>query len=374
MDLSPDPVLERVGHILRARLAAVGEPAGDARSDEFSVLREVEALAFEAPVAAGGLNLGLSCGVVIGAELGRQALRDVYTGALLAVDALIAAGDAGAARAGAVMAGESPVVAAGLDLVSVAGSAAGRSAARRVDGGWELSGTVLVDDAGLPAAACCLPLVADGDVLLGWLPDERWRPRATGCGNHLSAVALGGLVVGDADIIGRLGRGSPLSDPAGLLARTRLRHAAYLLGLAEGAHELAVRYAGRRAQFGRPILDNQAVAFPLAQTRIELSGARLSVQRTAWLADSGAAFAREAVESVALAADTALRIIRTAVQVHGARGLSLESPIHAYYRVARDAVTRLGPAGELWREAGARRLAVTPPVAEAAIRRAAVTV
>lgn len=369
MDLSPDPVLDRINRTVQTRLAALGVGQDGTGAGELAALRDIDALAYEAPVGAGGFDLGLACGVVVCTELGRRALRDVYTDSLLVVDAL-AAGDDHGATAASVTAGELPVVAGGLDVVSVGGRE--RLAARRVAGGWELSGTVVVDDAGFSAAACCVPLVADDEVVLALLSPDRWRPRTTGSVARFSTLVMDGLIVGDADILGRLGAGSPLSDPAGLLARTRLRHAAYLLGLGEGGHELAVRYASVRRQFGRPILDNQAVAFPLAQNEIALCAARLSLQHAIWLADAGAAFALEAAEALALAAETTLRSIRTAVQVHGARGMSLESPIHAFYQVVRSAVTRLGSASPLWREAGARRLAAANAARPQAVMTSAV--
>src|SRR5690606_9747256 len=64
---------------------------------------------------------------------------------------------------------------------------------------------------------------------------------------------------------------------------TRPTVGAQALGSGRAAYEYALEYAGQRVQFGRPIIDNQAVAFALADMRMELDAARLLVWRAAWM-------------------------------------------------------------------------------------------
>jgi alkylation response protein AidB-like acyl-CoA dehydrogenase len=322
MDLSPDPVLDRIGTAVRTRLSTVDATSA---GDVLAALRDGEALAFEAPEDIGGYDLGLTCGVVINRELGRLAAPDVYTGGALVVDAA-----PGCPTAKSVLAGEVSVVATGLDRL------AGPALTTTDLSGPEPSTT----DTSAPR---CFP-VRD---------DDRVRLTLRTCQS-----AAGETVIGD------LGTGTPLSDPDGILAKARVRHAAYLLGLGEGAHQLAVGYAARRRQFGSSILDNQAIAFPLAQQKIALAAVQLKVRKAAWLADTGAPFAGHATEAIAYAAEVTLAVVRTAVQVHGARGMSLSTPVHACYLAARDAVTRFGPPSPLWIEAGRRRLAAASPLRE----------
>jgi alkylation response protein AidB-like acyl-CoA dehydrogenase len=373
MDLTPDPLLERLGRTLDTRLAAVSPEAPTALADELAVLRELEAPGYEAPVGAGGFDLGLSCGIVVCAALGRRALPDGYAGGALLMDALSAAGDPTGGVA-SIVAGECTATVAGL-------AAGGRGTARRTADGWTLGGTVTGvggTACWLVALDCALDSSADGPgdgTVLVRLPAEVCAGRTVTAVDGTQTVELAGLTVGDSGagaVVGRLGDGSPLTDPDGLLARARVRHAAYLLGLADGAHQHAVRHAGSRRQFGRPIVEFQAVGFPLAQAAIALSVLRLSVQRAAWLADDTAeasgpdhptapgdreAFELAAVDSLALAADTAVRTVRLAVQVYGARGMSPEeSAVPTYFRAVRTAATLFGPPGTLWREAGLRRL------------------
>jgi alkylation response protein AidB-like acyl-CoA dehydrogenase len=350
MDLTPDPLAERLSRTVRARLATVVRSPGDAET--LSALTEMNAFAFEAPVAAGGFDLGLTCGVVVGSELGRRALPDLYSDPALVVGTPSALGERKDLAAD-ILAGESVVSSAGLQA-----TASGRSGVRaaRAGGGWALTGAVAVDDEVPDEASCCVPVEVDeGEVVLGVLPARIWRRRVRGA-TPLAVLELDGVVLPDHDVIGRLGAGNPLSDPDRILARARVRQAGYLLGLGQGAHELAVEHAGGRRQFGRSLLDFQAVSFALAQDTVALTGVRLSVYRAAWLADSGEPFELAAAESLALASEVALRVTRTALQVHGAWGMSLQAPVHAFHPAVRQASTRLGSPGQLWRQAGRHRL------------------
>ncbi|WP_147268672.1 acyl-CoA dehydrogenase [Sphaerisporangium album] len=361
MDLRSDPVLERIAGTIREGLS-VAEPGPDGTSAQ-AALADMDGFAFAAAIDLGGFDLGLSCGVTISLELGRRALPDVYTGGMLVVDALAEAGDdaPGADIAAAVVAGKQVVVAAGLDLVCR--PTAGR--ARLEEDAWRPSGVLTVEDV-QPDQACCAAFrteEADGEVLLAVLPASVWRPPAgrafpwSGPVESPASLPLDRVTVTSGQVVGGLGTGSPLSDPAGLLARHRVRQAGYLLGLGLGAHALAVTHTANRRQFDRFVLDNQAVAFPLAKAKIDLEAARLLVYRAAWQADAGEPFAREAAEALAWTAEVALRTIRISVQAHGARGLTLGAPVHRFFEVIRSAATRLGPPGALWQEAGRHRLA-----------------
>lgn len=65
---------------------------------------------------------------------------------------------------------------------------------------------------------------------------------------------------------------------------------AQALGIARAAYEYALEYAGQRVQFGRPVLQNQAVAFALADLRTEIDCARLLIWRAAWMGRNDRAF------------------------------------------------------------------------------------
>ena len=345
-DTGEDPVLRRIGRALADGLAGV-DPAGpDVGPAALAALADQDAVAYEAPVEAGGFDLGLACGTRIAAELGRRALPDLYTGSLLAIEAL-AGRERPTVPVPDLVAGKAAALPAGFDLL-----AAGREAA---------PDAVVVDGAGLLAAHCVLPVLdGTGAVRITVVPADGWRHAAEPAPGGLLRLPVGHLEIDPAELV-------PAADLAPLLARARLRHAGYLLGLAEGALGLAVRYAAARQQFGRPVLANQAVAFRLARRRIELYGVQLAVAAAAGRLDGdrleegrpgdGPSAELAAVETLAAAAEAALRTVRAAVQVHGARGLSHELSVHAYLSRARTEVTRFGTPADLWREAGSRRLA-----------------
>ncbi|PRX96512.1 acyl-CoA dehydrogenase [Allonocardiopsis opalescens] len=338
MDLRADPLVRRLA-------AAVRDAIGHNPDQPWEALRRVEAPALEAPAAVGGFDLGLTCGIVVSAELGRRASPDVYGAVPMAVESLLAA-DGDHRAAAALAGGERPVVSAGLDAAVPGGRPAPR--AERTAAGWSLTGAVPAPDGAPPGADLCVPVRTGEGVRLALLPAAAWSERAAGERVDLAGIEL----PGDA-----LGGGLDPADQAGPLARARVRHAGRLLGLGEGALGLAADHAAARKQFGTALLGFQGVAFPLAKAEIDLAAARLMTARAGWLADAGRPFGTAAAEALALAAEAALTAVRTALQVHGARGMSREAEVSRYLPAVRRAVAHLGPVGALWREAGRHRLA-----------------
>jgi acyl-CoA dehydrogenase len=86
-------------------------------------------------------------------------------------------------------------------------------------------------------------------------------------------------------------------------------------------------------QFGRPIIENQAVAFALADMRIELDAARLLVWRAAWMAKNDVPFtAGEGSMSKLKAGEVAVAVTEKAVQILGGAGYVREHPVERWYR------------------------------------------
>ncbi|WP_204044480.1 acyl-CoA dehydrogenase family protein, partial [Acrocarpospora phusangensis] len=335
MDLTPDPLRERLRRSVRDALATPGIDTDEAVS---ALLHALSAALMELPVAAGGFDLGLTAGVVFEAELGRRALPDRYLGLGLVADALGVQADPDG-PAGHVAAGRDPVVVGALQPYA---------AARAVPAGWLLSGRAPLPGP-VAGAYACVPVRSGTETLLALLAPGLVADRTAAAPGGGYGLTLDGLTVPGSAMIASLGEGSPLSDPDGLLLRLRVRQAAYLAGLAAGAHALAVRHAGGRRQFGRPILDNQGVSFPLAQIAITNQAALLMVERAAWLADTGQADPLAAVHALGLAVDAALTAATAALQVHGAIGLVTSRAPHRYYTTVRTAAVLLGPPAELWR-------------------------
>jgi butyryl-CoA dehydrogenase len=98
---------------------------------------------------------------------------------------------------------------------------------------------------------------------------------------------------------------------------------------------MSVRYAKERKQFGRPIADNQAIAFKLADMDVQTDLARLAVYRAAWMHDNGMPFKKEASVAKLYSTEIANTIAREAVQIHGGYGFMNEFPVSRFYRDAK---------------------------------------
>src|SRR4051795_3672703 len=117
--------------------------------------------------------------------------------------------------------------------------------------------------------------------------------------------------------------------------RTRPGVGAQAIGIARAAYEVALDYAKTREQFGKPIIENQAIAFALADMKTSIDASRLLVWRAAWMARQGKRFeAAEGSMSKLFAGETAVRVTEKAIQVLGGNGYTRDYPVE---RMARDA-------------------------------------
>ncbi|MGZ4127365.1 MAG: acyl-CoA dehydrogenase family protein [Actinomycetota bacterium] len=107
------------------------------------------------------------------------------------------------------------------------------------------------------------------------------------------------------------------------------------VGLAQGCVDMSVAYAKERRQFGRPIAENQAIAFKLADMAVQTDLARLAVYRGAWMHDAGLPFKREASIAKLFSSEIAGTVAREAIQIHGGYGFMDESPVSRFYRDAK---------------------------------------
>ncbi|MBO0870725.1 MAG: acyl-CoA dehydrogenase family protein [Micromonosporaceae bacterium] len=117
---------------------------------------------------------------------------------------------------------------------------------------------------------------------------------------------------------------------------TRPTVGAQALGIARAAYEYALEYAKGREQFGRPIVDNQAIAFALADMRMEIDAARLLVWRAAWMGRNNRPFAAgEGSMSKLKAGEVAVEVTGKAVQILGGAGFVRDHPVERWYRDAK---------------------------------------
>jgi hypothetical protein len=112
--------------------------------------------------------------------------------------------------------------------------------------------------------------------------------------------------------------------------------AAMAVGVARAALEFARDYAGQRVQFGRPIGQNQAIGFMLADMQASVDAARLLTWRAAWMARQGKPFTHaEGSMSKLVAGETAVRVTGQAIQILGGNGYTRDYPVERWHRDAR---------------------------------------
>lgn len=111
---------------------------------------------------------------------------------------------------------------------------------------------------------------------------------------------------------------------------------AQALGIARAAYEYALEYAKNRVAFGRPIIENQAIAFALADMKMEIDAARLLVWRAAWMGRNDKPFtAGEGSMSKLKAGEVAVAVTEKAVQILGGAGYLREHPVERMFRDAK---------------------------------------
>ena len=134
----------------------------------------------------------------------------------------------------------------------------------------------------------------------------------------------------------RLGEeGSGFSGLMQTFDRSRVVLAAGCVGMARAAFEYAVAYARERVQFGRPIIEHQAVGFRLADVGMRIDAARLLTWQAALRIDAGERATREAAMAKLYASEAAMFSTWAAVQTLGGFGYSREYPVEKWFRDAK---------------------------------------
>jgi alkylation response protein AidB-like acyl-CoA dehydrogenase len=152
-----------------------------------------------------------------------------------------------------------------------------------------------------------------------------------GChASDTTELDFAGVRVSDENRLGELDRG--FLDTLEILDRGRIAIAAMAYGLGMGALEAARAYALERRQFGRPIAENQAIQFMLADSATELAAAQLLIRRAAWMKDQGRRTTRESSMAKLWAAQAGMRACDRAVQIHGGYGYTREFPVERALR------------------------------------------
>ncbi len=136
--------------------------------------------------------------------------------------------------------------------------------------------------------------------------------------------------------LAREGRSTSSQAAFATFEATRPSVGAQAVGIARAAYEFSLDYAKERRQFGRAIIENQAIAFKLADMKTRIDAARLLVWRAAWMAATGATFTSgEGSMSKLFASETAVWATGEAIQIMGGYGYVRENPVERWHRDSR---------------------------------------
>lgn len=149
----------------------------------------------------------------------------------------------------------------------------------------------------------------------------------------LAELSFGDVRVPRANLLGEPGKG--LRTALAGLARGRCAVAFAAVGLARAALDAAVRYAGERRQFGRPIGGFQLVQQMIAEMANLTDAARLMSYRAAAAIEAGGKAILESSQAKLFATEAGQRVAHLAIQVHGGYGYTREFPVERFYRDLR---------------------------------------
>ncbi len=143
-------------------------------------------------------------------------------------------------------------------------------------------------------------------------------------------LILEGCRIPRANVLGEVGKGYKIAIET--LNEGRIGIGAQMVGLAQGAFEHGVRYAQERHQFGKAIVEFQAVQFLLAELATAIEASRLLTYNAARLRDVGSPFIKEAAMAKLFASRTAEEVSSKVIEIYGGYGFTREYPVEKYFR------------------------------------------
>ncbi|MDI6769320.1 MAG: acyl-CoA dehydrogenase family protein [Anaerolineales bacterium] len=152
-------------------------------------------------------------------------------------------------------------------------------------------------------------------------------------GSQTNALTFENVRAPLGNLLGEEGHG--LRQTFATLDGGRISIGALSIGLAQAAFELARDYARERQAFGKPIAEQQAIQWMLADMATQIEAARWMVYHAAWLKQEGRPFGQPAAMAKLFATEMAEHACRDAIQIHGGYGYSREYEVERLYRDAR---------------------------------------
>jgi acyl-CoA dehydrogenase len=166
--------------------------------------------------------------------------------------------------------------------------------------------------------------------------------------SHTAEVLLDDVTVPAENVLGgmeklegrlaraREGKSSRASTALKTFELSRPIVGAQALGIARAALEFALGYAKERRQFGRPLVENEAIAFMLADMATEIEATRALIWRALWEGRSGGEFKRAEGSMAKLkAGEVAVKVTEQAIQICGGYGYIRDFPVEKWHRDAK---------------------------------------
>lgn len=220
-----------------------------------------------------------------------------------------------------------------------------RTRARRSGNGWVVSGTKQFITSGRNADTAIVFAVTDPDAggkgisafivptgTPGYTVASIEHKLGQRC-SDTAQIVFEDMVLTPDLMLGEEGQG--LRIALSNLEGGRIGIAAQAVGMARAAFESALRYAGERETFGRPLTGHQAVAFRLADMATRIEAARQLVLSAARLRDAGLPCGKEAAMAKLFASEMAEAVCSDAIQIHGGYGYLADYGVEQIYRDVR---------------------------------------
>src|SRR3954453_13676220 len=220
-----------------------------------------------------------------------------------------------------------------------------RTRAKKVDGGWEITGNKMWISLGNHAEVALIFAQTDPEKQHRGLAAFLVPTKSEGFssqeihgkmglhGSDTAALALDGVKVGDDALMGEGGDGFKIAMSA--LDSGRYSVAAGCVGICQGSLDASVAYAKEREQFGKPIAAFQLVQQMIPEPPLLTDAPRLLVFRAGWLKDTGRPSTTETSIAKLYATEAGQRCSHLAIQVHGGSGYVDDHPVERYFRHVR---------------------------------------
>jgi alkylation response protein AidB-like acyl-CoA dehydrogenase len=221
---------------------------------------------------------------------------------------------------------------AGSDLAAI------RTTAKTVEGGWSLNGRKhFISNAPFADFLQVLARTEDGGYSMFLVDRDVYRlgsVQHTMGGDDMQAeVVFDDAFVPEQNIIGEPGKAFAYATQ--FLGNERLAMASFAIGMADLALAMSKDYSKQRIAFGKPLIDNQAIQWMIADSETEIYAARAMCYDAAQRADAGQDVFKEISMAKLYCSEMVGRVVDRAVQVFGGVGYTRGHTVERLYRLAR---------------------------------------